>query len=637
MMNNEEVKQIKTYVKSVGKTEKRNDDFVYALNISNTRAIGVLGDFTSDSRRDLNKQCLTAVKYFIEEELPKWKFNLTPGPEIIKDVANYINKWLKDSGTTYDRTTLIVILYDSYENKLYYTIKGDSGLAIIEKNSFEYIYQGDTSGIRNAAGFLPITDEFNVETKEISSSDIIFAYTDGLWENTNFADNDNQLKEIFRKNTLNEIKKEIDNKIFKRSYRKDDLSILILKEEQMSGQVNNKSDNGFQKELLDKFHSMKKNMNNRMNDIEDKIEDFQKDFELINKKSPIEEELVEELEKLQDEVNGLKSIENKFINEVREIKDSFKTEFKKQNERLINTFTEIKDRLEKIETAREIKSDSHAEKYKKQQDRDNNVDTQPVTSNSTSFKKHKNNDQTNKKSLSNKRRDMRDKLMDIVAIGFIVIIVMIIFFISYKIYRLIVPNNNSSHQEVVIKKEGSNNNQQQIKNKSQKKSKKEEDKQVPSGSMNQSVNQNDTANQPNSYTGIQNDTENHKDISNNLKALFDTMNVDNEIFLSETQCLTTTLTTEKEKINQANQKITLPYSNNCKILNDSLVSIKKQPWMVEDHLDSNRIYKMWLQIRIGADVDGKPGTGTKETFLKTYKKEKDAEKIYDKIIAEWQK
>ncbi|CAN2042889.1 hypothetical protein GMMP15_90027 [Candidatus Magnetomoraceae bacterium gMMP-15] len=234
MMNNEEVKQIKTYVKSVGKTEKRNDDFVYALNISNTRAIGVLGDFTSDSRRDLNKQCLTAVKYFIEEELPKWKFNLTPGPEIIKDVANYINKWLKDSGTTYDRTTLIVILYDSYENKLYYTIKGDSGLAIIEKNSFEYIYQGDTSGIRNAAGFLPITDEFNVETKEISSSDIIFAYTDGLWENTNFADNDNQLKEIFRKNTLNEIKEEIDNKIFKRSYRKDDLSILILKEEKTS-------------------------------------------------------------------------------------------------------------------------------------------------------------------------------------------------------------------------------------------------------------------------------------------------------------------------------------------------------------------------------------------------------------------
>ena len=49
--------KILKFIKSEGKRPERNDDFVYAANIANTRGVGVLGDFTSDSRPGINESC----------------------------------------------------------------------------------------------------------------------------------------------------------------------------------------------------------------------------------------------------------------------------------------------------------------------------------------------------------------------------------------------------------------------------------------------------------------------------------------------------------------------------------------------------------------------------------------------------
>jgi len=244
--------KIQIYQKTEGKTKNRNDDFIYAVNITNTRALGILGDFTSDSTVGDNINCCNDLKRFVEGRQEGWRRELTDGKKIIEDVANCVNQWMKDHAGTKSRTTLVAVLYDGYEGKLYYMVQGDSGLAVVGKDGVRYIRKGDTAGTRVAAGFLPTDTGFQVRKfDKIDPSAVIFAYTDGFWENTRLAsEEDDRIREIFNPDRDWEgIVANISKEIFGRSRRKDDLSIFVFKGGELKISKNEKT-------LEEKFYEL---------------------------------------------------------------------------------------------------------------------------------------------------------------------------------------------------------------------------------------------------------------------------------------------------------------------------------------------------------------------------------------------
>jgi len=278
--------KIQIYQKTEGKTKNRNDDFIYAVNIANTRALGILGDFTSDSSIGDNISCRSDLKRFVEGRQEGWRRELTDGKKIIEDVANCVNKWMREYAGTKSRTTLVAVLYDGYEGKLYYTVQGDSGLAVVGEDGVRYIHKGDTTGTRAAAGFLPIETGFQVgSVDKIDPSAVIFAYTDGFWENTSLAnEGDNKIREIFTPDKDWEgIVANISKEIFGRSRRKDDLSVLVFKGEKM-----NTSGSG-------------KTLEERFDKLEERVR-------VVNEESPFERDLLKkfaEFHSVQDAISVL--------------------------------------------------------------------------------------------------------------------------------------------------------------------------------------------------------------------------------------------------------------------------------------------------------------------------------------------
>ncbi|MCP4347978.1 MAG: SpoIIE family protein phosphatase [Desulfobacterales bacterium] len=256
------------YTKTQGKSPDRNDDFVYAVNISNTRALGVVGDFISDSLKGDSQGCQNAIENYIEKMISEWLYKLPDGNEIVKETADQINLWMKKCAHCESKTTLVVVLYEMFDNerKLYYTILGDSGLALIKKNRIQYINKGDASGTRYASGFLPLKTNFEIEICNTEPSDFVFAYTDGFWENTSYKDGEKTILENFKQKHL----KKIGETIFSKSTKKDDMSILIFWEEPMNEDLN-------------------KDIEKEISRLNQKFDTFRRDFEqFINKPSPVE-------------------------------------------------------------------------------------------------------------------------------------------------------------------------------------------------------------------------------------------------------------------------------------------------------------------------------------------------------------
>ena len=230
---------------SWGKTPNRNDDFVYYKHISATSLLGVLGDFTGDSPQGTNKALVDALDTFVTERIDTWRDNLVDARNIVKLASNHINGWLLERPGKKAQTTLVVTVYDAYNGQLYYVTAGDSGLAVVTPKTLTFLARGDTSGARDASAHLPVANaNFTTGRSEVAADAVVFAYSDGLWENTaHFLKTDQHrqfLHRIFYADNLRTIDQRLHDELIPRSSSKDDLSVLIIKEEAM----NNDHDTG---------------------------------------------------------------------------------------------------------------------------------------------------------------------------------------------------------------------------------------------------------------------------------------------------------------------------------------------------------------------------------------------------------
>ena len=222
---------IKTATFSEGK-HQRNDDFVLVRPVFNNSAVGVVGDFTSDSPEGINQRLVGALARYLDECIPTWQEHLTPARNMVSLVTRFINNWLGERKTR-ARTTLVAIAWDAWDRHFYYTSIGDSGLAVAGPRGVRFLRKGDTTGLRDASGFLPLTsDNFNLEKAAIAADETLFAFTDGFWESTRHFIDPNQceplLQGIFCKHRLIEIDAEVRSRIIAASNHVDDLTLLIF-------------------------------------------------------------------------------------------------------------------------------------------------------------------------------------------------------------------------------------------------------------------------------------------------------------------------------------------------------------------------------------------------------------------------
>lgn len=218
---------------SVGKTNTRNDDFVYCRHIFKRRALGVVCDFTSDSPRESNVSCLRALDAFVQERIDTWREILQPAERLLLQVVRHINSWLLDFGGN-ARTTIIAFDWDLAEQKCHYIARGDSGLLVMDQRGARFLREGDREGLRSAAGFLPIREEFTVQCEDLAQDAALLCFTDGLWENTRSFLEPKQLTSMLQGPHLAHIADQLQEKILVPATRDDDLSMLLLKGEPMA-------------------------------------------------------------------------------------------------------------------------------------------------------------------------------------------------------------------------------------------------------------------------------------------------------------------------------------------------------------------------------------------------------------------
>jgi len=231
---------IKTRAFSEGK-HGRNDDFVLAREVFSNCAVGVIGDFTSDSPEGINQRLLGDLARYLDECIPTWQEHLTPARNMVSLLTRFVNTWLTERRER-ARTTLVAIAYDAWEGQFYFTSIGDSGLAVAGPRGVRFLRQGDTTGLRDASGFLPLAgDNFSLEKEAIAADETLFAFTDGFWESTrHFLDPfkcEPMLQSIFCQERLETIESAVADRIIAHSDHADDLTLLLFGQQPRADEV----------------------------------------------------------------------------------------------------------------------------------------------------------------------------------------------------------------------------------------------------------------------------------------------------------------------------------------------------------------------------------------------------------------
>lgn len=223
-----------------GKTAERNDDFVLFRHITNTRGIGALGDFTTGCPAGIAEALKTELQRFIGEHEEDWRKQLTPARLMVNLLVKRANDWLLERRQK-AFTTLIVLVYDGFEGKLTYAGAGDSGIGVARPDGISFLQKGDTGASRVASGHLPLA-QLSVPPLEepVRPGDVVFVYSDGLWENLQHqlhpANEQSFFREVFLHPRVETIAAHVRRSILAASTRADDLTLLVLEEEPMSEQ-----------------------------------------------------------------------------------------------------------------------------------------------------------------------------------------------------------------------------------------------------------------------------------------------------------------------------------------------------------------------------------------------------------------
>lgn len=243
---------ITTHTISIGKTDRRNDDMVFCLNLFNYQALGLIGDFTSDSSQGANRACLEHLSAFVAERVVKWREMFLPPERLLPLLVRHTNDWLADYGPKV-QTTLIVFIWDLKAERCHFISIGDSGLAVVGPSGVRFLREGDRQGLRIAAGFLPGQPDLTVYVENVAADECLFAFTDGFWENTTSFMNDRLIQQVFQDASLTNITESLWHHVLNQAIRKDDLSMILMKGDEMTQQPTPAAHDGLDRKLRDEI------------------------------------------------------------------------------------------------------------------------------------------------------------------------------------------------------------------------------------------------------------------------------------------------------------------------------------------------------------------------------------------------
>lgn len=151
--------------------------FSRSAGIVKTRALGVIGWFAGNRAESLAREASRAVNKALDRHLAGWRNDIPPGNEIIFAIIDAISKV---AGRNPSFGGLGVFLHDSTEGRLYYSIIGDIGLALLNAEDFEIVSGGRPSGA------LPNPPEpglaIPVSVAAIRPGVTVLGFTPGLWD-----------------------------------------------------------------------------------------------------------------------------------------------------------------------------------------------------------------------------------------------------------------------------------------------------------------------------------------------------------------------------------------------------------------------------------------------------------------------
>ena len=299
------MKALQVFATSQGKGN-RNDDFYAHFQILSTRVLAILGDFTSDSPKGANTRLQQSLEAFVAKRIVTWREHLIPPQDILGLVGRFINRELQQNHRG-AKTTLCACVVDSHERQLHFLNVGDSGLGTCDDGAFQFLRKGDTAGARDATGFLPLeTEAFAVYQAECPIDSLVLLFTDGFWENSaHFLDTGHAepfLASLMAQPTLAEVASQFREQILARSNQRDDLTLMIVKEETVA-----QKSNGPNQPVADQWEAM----------VEKKV------FEILDRQdslrpippSPMETEF---LRVLKQTATGLQAMERRILESLRQ-------------------------------------------------------------------------------------------------------------------------------------------------------------------------------------------------------------------------------------------------------------------------------------------------------------------------------
>jgi len=107
--------------------------FSLSAGIVKTRALGVVGWFSGNRAWAMAREASKAVDRTLNSRMAGWRNDIPPGNEIIFELVDAVSKAV---GKEAAKGGLGVFLHDSTEGRLYYSILGNIGLAILQGGVF---------------------------------------------------------------------------------------------------------------------------------------------------------------------------------------------------------------------------------------------------------------------------------------------------------------------------------------------------------------------------------------------------------------------------------------------------------------------------------------------------------------------
>jgi len=327
------MKALRVFATSEGKGH-RNDDFCANYQILSTRVLAVLGDFTSDSPKGANTRLQQSLEAFVAKRIVTWREHLIPAKDILGLVGRFINRELQQNHHG-AKTTLCACVVDSHEAKLHFLNIGDSGLGIGGDGPFHFLRKGDTAGARDATGFLPLeTDSFTVYEAEFPQNSQALLFTDGFWENTQHyleqGSAETFLAELMAQPTLEAVAAQFREQILKRSNQRDDLTLMIVKEETVAQKLN-----GPNQPVTEQWEAMVAKKVFEILDSQDSLRPVPP--------SPMETEF---LRVLKQTATGLQAMERRILESVRQGSETHFQEMLEQWRAEMSAFTQTVQQLQ---------------------------------------------------------------------------------------------------------------------------------------------------------------------------------------------------------------------------------------------------------------------------------------------------